>query len=551
MPYASVEEVLSKFPKLKKYPKAAQAMFLKVVNAALKQYPDDEGKAIATAWAAINKKYGRHNEIEFQSIQAMAPFMESEGVIEIPTIFTREGVMNKGYKPWEDGGEGKRGLKHSAPSFEGKPVIYWHPPERRPANQEDQIIGWCSDVQAREEDKVIQGTTNIKVTDAPPQFIENIRHGEDREGSIGYFEDTEYIQGEFNGIPYERVEWNIRCDHYAIGIPRGACSVDDGCGLGFDEEEGESELNEVIQLDEMEGEGVVSLNRLKELILDTFRRNYKKASEGTAWSLRRADYTLAELKRASAVVTGDGTKKTDCRLPHHKPDGTLVWHGVDAAGKSLMGARDGVQLSSSDKAKAKRHLTRHYREFGKTPPWTKTKGDQDMSVRLNEEEKKVYEKKIGDLTTEKLALETEKSTLLKEKTDLETAKTALETEKETLAKERDELRAWKEESEPKLTGYVEAEKTAIEKQRDELITKILEVTGEEDSEEIKEKYKDWSVEQLTHFEATIVKPTDRSAMATPASVGKPSTPVVEKTSAEVAGKELTVGSLLGKKAEEH
>lgn len=550
MPYASVEEIVKRFPKLKKYPPAARAMFLKVVNAALKQYPNDEGKAIATAWAAVNEKYGRHNEIEFQSIQTMAPFTEAEGIIKIPTIFTREGVMNKGYKPWEDGREGKRGLKHSAPSFEGKPVIYWHPPERRPANEDDQIIGWCSDVVAREEDRVIQGTTNIKVEDSPPQFIENIRHAENREGSVGYFEDSEFIQGEFDGVPYERIEWNVRCDHYAIGIPRGACSVDDGCGLGFDEEKGGNGLVDTITLDEMEGEGIVCLDRLKEFILDTFRRN-KKASEGTTWSLRRADYSLAELKRASAVVTGDGTKKSDCRLPHHKSDGTLIWHGVDAVGKSLMGARDGVQLSSADKAKAKRHLIRHYREFSKTPPWTETKGDEDMSIELNEEEKTAYEKKIGDLTTKTLTLETDKTTLEKEKLALETEKTAWETEKETLTKERDELKTWKEESDPKLTGYVEAEKTVVEKQRGELIDKIAKATGEEDAEVVKEKYKDWSVEQLTHFENTIVKSTDRSALAIPTAIGPDGKPIEPpKTSIEVRGTGLTVGNLFEKKVGE-
>jgi len=66
IPYKSVEEVVKRFPKLKKYPPEARAMFLKVVNAALKQYPDDEGKAIATAWSAINRKYGRRDEIMFQ-----------------------------------------------------------------------------------------------------------------------------------------------------------------------------------------------------------------------------------------------------------------------------------------------------------------------------------------------------------------------------------------------------------------------------------------------------------------------------------------------------
>jgi len=104
-------------------------------------------------------------------------------------------------------------------------------------------------------------------------------------------------------------------------------------------------------------------------------KEYNKAAKDTPWELNRADYSLDQLKHASAVVTGDGETKADCRLPHHLPGdgkthgGTLVWRGVAAAAVVLRGGRGGVRLGSEDRAKAMRHIAAHYREFDETAPW--------------------------------------------------------------------------------------------------------------------------------------------------------------------------------------
>ena len=107
---------------------------------------------------------------------------------------------------------------------------------------------------------------------------------------------------------------------------------------------------------------------------------YEKASENTSWEFDASKYSIDQLRMAAAVVTdpsgenGQYTKE-DCHLPHHLPGdgkthgGTLIWHGVAAAGAALTGSRGGVQLSSEDKTKAKKHLEKHYSEFDKAPPW--------------------------------------------------------------------------------------------------------------------------------------------------------------------------------------
>ena len=165
-----------------------------------------------------------------------AAFTVSNGIARIPTIFTREGVQNKGFKPFEE-------IATGGPTLDGRPVTFWHPKDRsRETNSEaDQWIGWVSDVEARKSDKVLHGFTNIyfenapkPYQNAPAAFQANLREGNAREGSVGYWAFAEEKPGDYGGVPYDRIEREIQFDHYAVGIPRGACSVSGGCGLGFD-----------------------------------------------------------------------------------------------------------------------------------------------------------------------------------------------------------------------------------------------------------------------------------------------------------------------------
>lgn len=107
--------------------------------------------------------------------------------------------------------------------------------------------------------------------------------------------------------------------------------------------------------------------------------DYDKAPEDTEWKYVESDYTIEQLRYASAVVSkpaeGKELTKGDCHLPHHLPGdgkthgGKLIWNGVKAAGGILEGARGGVEISDEDKTKARTHLQKHYHEFDKKAPW--------------------------------------------------------------------------------------------------------------------------------------------------------------------------------------
>jgi hypothetical protein len=138
--------------------------------------------------------------------------------------------------------------------------------------------------------------------------------------------------------------------------------------------EGQEQRDKTKNETEKSVENAVASQIIKEV------NEYGKAPEETEWDFDVAKYDVDQLRMASAVVTGPSGEngeyvKADCHLPHHLPGdgkthgGTLVWHGVAAAAAALMGAHDGVKINSEDQTKAKHHLTRHYGEFSKNPPW--------------------------------------------------------------------------------------------------------------------------------------------------------------------------------------
>ena len=108
--------------------------------------------------------------------------------------------------------------------------------------------------------------------------------------------------------------------------------------------------------------------------LEWWRKNqvfsaYNLAPEDRAWDFTEADYTVEQLRRACAWMDENKSGvKASYKLPHHLPDGTLVWRGVVSAMVALLGGRGGVDIPESDRRIVYEHLAKHYREFKKEPP---------------------------------------------------------------------------------------------------------------------------------------------------------------------------------------
>ena len=100
--------------------------------------------------------------------------------------------------------------------------------------------------------------------------------------------------------------------------------------------------------------------------------NYGKAPEQQPWDFNQTEYSLEQLIEACAWIADkpkDELTKADCKLPHHRPDGTLVWRGVAAAGAAIQGSRGGVDIPAGDLAAVKAHLAAHYHEYERKAPW--------------------------------------------------------------------------------------------------------------------------------------------------------------------------------------
>lgn len=70
----------------------------------------------------------------------------------------------------------------------------------------------------------------------------------------------------------------------------------------------------------------------------------------------------------------------DLKLPHHRPsDGAVVWRGVANAAARLPQS----DIPEADVEAVREHLGRHYRQFGRTPPWEEQQNVNPREV-LNE-----------------------------------------------------------------------------------------------------------------------------------------------------------------------
>ena len=121
----------------------------------------------------------------------------------------------------------------------------------------------------------------------------------------------------------------------------------------------------------------------------------QKAPLDTTWDFNKVDYSIDELESACAWSNTSKPKsertKEDYKLAYKLPNGTIVWAGVHAAMATLNGARDGVNIPTSDIERVYKVLSVAYALFDKQPPKLKanveSKGGDEEIMADKEEEK--------------------------------------------------------------------------------------------------------------------------------------------------------------------
>lgn len=115
----------------------------------------------------------------------------------------------------------------SMKTFENKPATNTHPWDMlHSTNVKDFGVGYSGSKVYRKENHMV--ADRLVITDA--ETINEIRSGELREISNGYYANYEEASGAFDGEPYSFIQTNIRGNHIALvrnGRCGGSCSVGD------------------------------------------------------------------------------------------------------------------------------------------------------------------------------------------------------------------------------------------------------------------------------------------------------------------------------------
>lgn len=153
-----------------------------------------------------------------------------------PVVAVKEKVLNGELLPAEE-------IAEFVQSWNGVPVTIDHPRDayglpvvaNSPETLEAYSVGRLFNVYY--EDKRLKGELWIdeekvkKVGEDAIKALDLLRSGGPLEVSTGYFAESEFAMGSFNGDAFEGIQHNLRPDHLAL-LPNdiGACSWEDGCG---------------------------------------------------------------------------------------------------------------------------------------------------------------------------------------------------------------------------------------------------------------------------------------------------------------------------------
>ena len=163
--------------------------------------------------------------------------MEGRDYIVLPVVILMEGVHAGSNGPvlYE-----LADMEKFAPSWNHKPVVVYHPkkngeyvsaddPAILSANKVGILMANKINGKSQEAEAWLE-KSRLKEVDS--RILDAIDKGLVVEVSTGLFNDTEEIEGEWEGEPYTGIARNYRPDHLAL-LPDliGACSVEDGCGM--------------------------------------------------------------------------------------------------------------------------------------------------------------------------------------------------------------------------------------------------------------------------------------------------------------------------------
>jgi hypothetical protein len=164
------------------------------------------------------------------------------GMDGVPTYYPPETLRNA-YQHWND-----------------SPLPISHPPDGvecgLPNFLEENVVGRLFNV-VFDNDK-LRGEVWVDVEKCEkkdPTLLARIRSGEPIEVSTGFSSIEENVEGVWNGEEYSRIIRLMIPDHLALlPVTKGACSVDDGCGIRANMKGGEAMQFKGVKIEKLESD---------------------------------------------------------------------------------------------------------------------------------------------------------------------------------------------------------------------------------------------------------------------------------------------------------
>jgi len=233
-----------------------------IANSALERCLKEGGDQKTCEVSAIKQANGvaGNSASAYNQIRTETPYTitvkkhQGEKHLVVPVVMMVEGVHAGSHGPLYHPAEE---LGKIPESWNGIPVVVYHPEDERgfyvsansPELVDERVIGRVYNT--RFEDGKLKAEAWInenRAAQVAPEILKLLREGKAVDVSVGVFTDDDMIPGEWKNEKYIGVARNHRPDHLAI-LPneRGACSLEDGCGLGVNSKSNDTVLIKTLQ----------------------------------------------------------------------------------------------------------------------------------------------------------------------------------------------------------------------------------------------------------------------------------------------------------------
>ena len=168
--------------------------------------------------------------IDKAEVDATRIIEDSDEYLVVPAIISREGVFpypkGKAFKPAAE-------LKENAWTADGAWIVAERHPDKLIVTHPSEVIGRSEQPYFCDQINGIRANLRFDKKRTNPRFLSDIKSGNRKDVSVGFFYDFDPTPGEFKGQHYDFVQRHFLINHVAAGVPVGRCPSP-FCGVAVD-----------------------------------------------------------------------------------------------------------------------------------------------------------------------------------------------------------------------------------------------------------------------------------------------------------------------------